>query len=456
MFKNKIKNKNSEKFNKKTKKMLLIVLVFCFTAHLCIFPVRADTNNISNINNIRNISNFRDISPNDWYYVYVERLYSGGLINGISESSYAPDAQVKTSEVAAMITRYLGLEHIAERNRETLISMGTEGADAWYSGYIQVLYDAGILDSDYLAHYSVQIVENDKTAISPVSAVSIDSPIRRMDMVKLIAKSFEIKGGKVKSGKLGGTGSEFINGGGYDRELLESISGRIADYNNIPQDYQIYFAKCYYNGIVRGNESGSVLPFDYLRRSELAKIIATVMYFDLRGEDMRSLPAACVITPGDYVVSSANGTRVLKNEKAEQILREQAKNISTSISGYSVDSVNIEIARNNIIPRGFIDEIYIYSYDSIDNNISVSEVGRMTSSSSNNSNNSNNSNTIEYFPKNGSFSVPKSKSTADNAFAGYIYLVLRDLTRGGEIAGAVMLNVDNSGNLKDSLVYYLP
>jgi len=56
-----------------------------------------------------------------------------------------------------------------------------------------------------------------------------------------------------------------------------------------------------------------------------------------------------------------------------------------------------------------------------------------------------------YFPRSGSFRMAGSANPA-----GYVYLVLRDLTRNGEIAGAVMLNIGPDGRLTDAPVYNLP
>jgi len=180
------------------------------------------------------------------------------------------------------------------------------------------------------------------------------------------------------------------------------------------------------------------LPYDNLKRSELAKIIAAVQYFDLRDSDIRSIPEACVINPGDYYISSVTGLPVLNTKKAEMILREQAKNILTESLN---NTANIIINQTNIIPAGYLNEIYVYRYEGT----ATYEVGRVNCAS----------NTNEYFPKTNIFSLPKKdKSSGD--LLGYVYLILRDLNRGGEVAGAAMLNIDFNGNLKDVSVYNLP
>jgi hypothetical protein len=318
-----------------------------------------------------------------------------------------------------------------------MVKNNIEGAGFWYAGYVQVLRELNILDNAELERFRLRENGNGEVLISGEAAGLIDAPIKRMDMVKLIASSFEmssvnkLKSGNLLPGEVSGTGSEFITGGGYDRGVFDWLAwNKIKDYQDIPEDYKIYFLKLAYNGIIGGNEHGQVLPNDNLKRSEMAKIIAAVLYFDLRDGDLRELPEACAVNPEDYIVSSVDGSKFLKKEKAEQILREQAKNISASAAG---GNINIKVEQKNIIPMGFISEIYVYKYDGG----FTSEAGRINCGA----------NSSEYLPRENNITV---------AGSGYVYLVLRDLSRNGEVAGAVMLNIGADGALKDTPVYYLP
>jgi len=387
---------------------------------------------------VRNINNFRDVSESDWFYPYVKRLYEDGLINGISERLYAPHDTVKTSEVAAMITRYLGLEDTAVRRRADLSENNIAGHRLWYSGYVQVLRELYIIDDAYFEQFGLSADEDGQVIISSRSAALIDAPIKRMDMIKMIAGSFELRESNILKSRsllpseLSGNGNEFIRGGGYDRELLDWIAfNRITDYEDIPRGYRTQFLKLVYNGIISGNQHRQVLPHDYLTRAELARIIASVIYFDLRDDDLRELPEACIISEQDYDVSSADGSKFLKQDKAVLILNEQAKNISASV--LADGRININIEQKNIIPAGFINEIYIYVYEGG----VAQEAGRINGSA----------NPGEFLPRVMDFRI---------AGPGYVYLVLRDLTRNGEIAGAVMLNISADGRLREASVYNLP
>ena len=417
--------------------MIFIAVLIAAQACLCrVSPVAASQP-------VRSVSNFRDVSPSDWFYTQVKQLYEDGIINGVTANSYAPYAEVKTSEVAALIIRYLGCERAAEKNRELLINNKTEGAEFWYSGYIQAMCDMGIFDDADIIRYNLRLADAGAAHISRESAAAIDAPLKRMDMVKFIARSFELERGKRRAEgplprEISGTGQEFITGGGYDEATLEKIKPLISDFGDIPEEYQIYFLKCYYNGIVRGNERREMLPNNNMRRSELARIIASVMYFDLRDADIRDIPEICAVSPSDRAISSVDGKPILKKEKAEQILREQAKYTVVSDLG---DRININIGQNNIIPAGFLFEAYVYKYD---RSGVIYETGRVNCAA----------NADEYFPKSNVLFITKSDSRSD--FVGYIYFVLRDLRRNGEVTGAVMFNINTSGVLVNAPVYNLP
>ena len=392
---------------------------------------------------VRDINNFTDIGQSDWYYPYVKRLYDDGLINGVSESMFAPGQTVKMSEAAAMIVRYLGHENTAVLRRARLAGDNIEGHGLWYSGYIQVLRELYIIDDAYLDKYGIRINGRGQVFISSESAELIDAPIKRMDVVKMIASSFEIResaGLRTRGllpAEISGRGGEFITGGGYDKDLLDWIAeNRVSDYDDIAWGYRTQFLKLVYNGIISGNERRQVLPENYLTRAELARIIASVIYFDLRDADLRELPEACVISAGDYAVSSVDGSRILKSGKAELILREQAKNISARV--LADGRINIDIEQKNIIPAGFINEIYIYVYDGR----TAVDAGRMNGASADGG---------EYLPRTASFRISGRASPA-----GYIYLILRDVSRGGEVAGVWALNISPDGRLSEAPVYNLP
>ena len=140
------------------------------------------------------------------------------------------------------------------------------------------------------------------------------------------------------------------------------------------------------------------------------------------------MPEVSIIRDEDFVFSSTDGSRILRCERAQQILREQARGISASVAADG--NINIRIEELNIIPAGFLGEIYIYRFfGGI-----ASEVGRVTGES----------NTNRYFPREHNFVM-----TAGPNPVGYVYLILRDLTRRGEVAGALVIHINSDGSLRE-------
>ena len=86
---------------------------------------------------------FTDVKTTDWYYSYVEAAHQMGLINGTSDTTYAPNTELT---VAAAVKLAVCMNILYNGgNPNTDISVGT---DVWYSTYMKYALDHGITDSD--------------------------------------------------------------------------------------------------------------------------------------------------------------------------------------------------------------------------------------------------------------------------------------------------------------------
>lgn len=63
-----------------------------------------------------------------WASFYIKAAYAAGVVNGTSETTFAPDAKVRREEAAVMIWRYLQSHNIVVRSNE--VNLG-EKVDAW-------------------------------------------------------------------------------------------------------------------------------------------------------------------------------------------------------------------------------------------------------------------------------------------------------------------------------------
>ncbi|WP_214630904.1 S-layer homology domain-containing protein [Paenibacillus agaridevorans] len=75
-----------------------------------------------------------------WAKEDVELLASMGIIEGMDDTHFMPDAMVTRAQFAAMITRALKLETVAFQSPFTDVS-----PDSWYAGVVSGSYSAGIV-----------------------------------------------------------------------------------------------------------------------------------------------------------------------------------------------------------------------------------------------------------------------------------------------------------------------
>ncbi|MBP1992455.1 S-layer homology domain-containing protein [Paenibacillus eucommiae] len=75
-----------------------------------------------------------------WAQADIELLASMGIIDGMDENHFVPEAKVTRAQFAAMISRALTLKATADPNPFTDVP-----ADSWYAGVVSSAYTAGII-----------------------------------------------------------------------------------------------------------------------------------------------------------------------------------------------------------------------------------------------------------------------------------------------------------------------
>ena len=56
--------------------------------------------------------NFNDVSDGDWFCKNVAWAVKNGITYGVTQTSFAPSAQITRQEMAVMITRYLSYKQL--------------------------------------------------------------------------------------------------------------------------------------------------------------------------------------------------------------------------------------------------------------------------------------------------------------------------------------------------------
>ena len=246
-----------------------------------------------------------------------------------------------------MIVRYLGLENEAARRHKEITSRLPEMKNQWYAGYFEVMSVLGIFN-DY------GLFETTDGKLSSVDKVAANSPIVRYRFAESVSKSFELRS-EIKArnvfSEIGGSGREFIMGGAYNNEYLSQYEEKIADYSDIPDESREYILKAYYNGIFNGDISGNFYPNNNLSRAEMAKVLAAVLDYSLRTRLISDGYAEKVTQ--DMLHTDTLGVKTLKYEKAQEILMEEAENISVNNG-----SVSYNCGYN--APEGYAIDVFLY------------------------------------------------------------------------------------------------
>lgn len=91
-----------------------------------------------------NAKSFSDVRQGEWYYQYVRAASSLGLVNGVSDTEFAPAKEITRGEIAALIVRAF---------EKTVPFEGTpkEFSDVnnyWGKSYVEAASQAGIVNGD--------------------------------------------------------------------------------------------------------------------------------------------------------------------------------------------------------------------------------------------------------------------------------------------------------------------
>ena len=314
---------------------------------------------------------FEDVSKSDWFYEYVEYLTENSIVNGMTETQFDPRGTFTVAQSAAIISRYLSLEEEAAERKEAMMLLGIDGADLWYSGYIQIMHEAGIMD---VTEYGCTV--NGKS-IAINSTELLDAPVKRYEFATFVTRSFELDGTEIRSGENSDSlGHEFILGGSYDESKLELYIPYIKDYNLIPSEYSYYILKAYYNGIFNGDDLGKFNPLNNLTRGEMAKVTAVILKPELRKAidvSENRLPDSYLFEESDYLYKK--GQKLLKHTSSDKVLEAEGASIKI-YDNSGTRYILYEQVKN--APDGFVFETRHYRPDNNGFDLEISELSEAT------------------------------------------------------------------------------
>ncbi len=288
---------------------------------------------------------FTDVGGDQWFYPYVFSLHGKDILKGKTETEFYPQDKLSVCELAALICRYHNLDGAAEERRAELIKNNITGADLWYSGYISLMVDGGIITE---GEFNIS-TKDGYVILSKTAQDSLNSPVLRSQAADMIARSFELDPYHLESRamkpEVSVYGHNFIAGGGYDFESLDSYVKDIKDFDSVDEKYRLSVKKCYYNGIFCGDNLGNFNPNNPLTRAEAAKIISCTLDFSLRiRQEYRTI----------------NSGILSFYEDGESLTLEAKKALLEAYGGFITFSENnLKMTLQNITPFGYYVEVIV-------------------------------------------------------------------------------------------------
>lgn len=82
---------------------------------------------------------FKDIDNVSWAHTAIEHLYNNKILNGKSESIFAPNDYVKREEFVKLIVNGFGLDKEGKTNFEDVDN------EAWYAEFLNIAYNTGVI-----------------------------------------------------------------------------------------------------------------------------------------------------------------------------------------------------------------------------------------------------------------------------------------------------------------------
>ena len=180
---------------------------------------------------------YTDVSPDQWYYRYVEIADKNDLIDGKTPTEYVPDDDITLAECIKLAA----CMHQLYREKEVTLTNGADG-EKWYAPYIRYAKDN-------------RLILRDKNSRN-YTEDELNSPVSRAEYVNIFGYTMP------------GEGWEYIN---------DVPMGSLPD---VPEDhpYAANIYKMYTAGILNGSDTkGTFHPDDPVSRSETAAILVRLL-----------------------------------------------------------------------------------------------------------------------------------------------------------------------------------
>nr|WP_306812947.1 S-layer homology domain-containing protein [Paenibacillus soyae] len=187
---------------------------------------------------------FADVTAEHWAYGAIKRMAAKHIAQGVGEDRFAPEREVTRAELAALLSRSLGLTAEAKAPFQDV------DGEAWYAADVSAAYEAGIIQG-----------KTDELFLP-------DQAISREEMAIMLMRSYEYLTGEVAAAD--GASSRFAD--------LEDISAWALEQALAAEQL----------GLVQGDERQRFAPQEELTRAEAIQAIANLLDSKLNSSPSRS------------------------------------------------------------------------------------------------------------------------------------------------------------------------
>ena len=104
----------------------------------------------------KNTNDFSDVKPGKWYSGYVGWAASTGVVNGYSDGTFKPDANITRQEIATAMVRYIDYSGKNLPRRATAPSVFADSSKVakWARDYVETLRRAGVVNGDNNSNFN--------------------------------------------------------------------------------------------------------------------------------------------------------------------------------------------------------------------------------------------------------------------------------------------------------------
>lgn len=178
---------------------------------------------------------FSDVPANHWAYEAIEDMADRGVVAGVGDGKFGPNAFVTTAQFSVMLARLFYNDEMSEMPAD----------EAWFRNAITLLASKGIL-------------EDTTAALKNYDANSVSVPMSRYDMAQTMYGLLKAEG---------------VTMPGAD-ELLATTQ-RIADFNTIPAQYTDAVKNMYHLGCLAGvDAAGNFKGENTMNRAQACVVLA--------------------------------------------------------------------------------------------------------------------------------------------------------------------------------------